>query len=529
MTGSSTTTLAALALLLGGSAAALGQGAGQFERWTEDRAARQAPKGAPKDACAGLRSFSNYVVSIDVATLVPARGEVPEFCLVQGLIAPEVRFELSLPSAWNGRLYMSGNGGYAGEPLAAPFRVQRREAALRRGFAAVATNTGHDAAREPLATFAASPQKLVDYAYRAVHVTATTAKELARAYYGAAPARSYFDGCSTGGRQGLVSAQRFPDDFDGIVVGAPVLDFTGTMLHYVAFNQALAAAPRLGAKVGLIARAGYEKCDAADGLADGLIDDPRRCRVDPAADLPRCADDAGDSTCLTGPEVTALARIRDGVVVNGQTVFPGFPVGGEASVPTSAGGLRSGWERWIVTGDGRPTQTVQYVESFFKHMATPGTEIDWRTVDPARDAEKLRPVSALLDATDPDLRRFRARGGKILMYYGWADPALTPLMGVGYYERVRAAMGPTTGEFFRLFMMPGVFHCAGGVGPDAVDTMTPLVAWVERGTPPNQLVATRRRGGAVERTRPLCPYPQVARHTGSGSTDDAASFACASP
>jgi hypothetical protein len=216
-------------------------------------------------------------------------------------------------------------------------------------------------------------------------------------------------------------------------------------------------------------------------------------------------------------------------VVDGQTVFPGFPVGGEASVPTSAGGSRSGWEPWVVTRDGRPTTSVLFVESFFKHMATPGTEIDWRTVDPARDAEKLRPVSALLDATDPDLSRFRARGGKILMYYGWADPALTPLMGVGYYERVRAAMGPTTGEFFRLFMMPGVFHCAGGVGPDAVDTMTPLVAWVERGTPPNQLVATRRRGGAVERTRPLCPYPQVARHKGSGSTDDAASFACASP
>jgi hypothetical protein len=293
MTSSSTTTLAALALLLGGSAAAaLGQGAGQFERWTEDRAPRQAPKGAPKDACAGLRAFTNYVVSIDVTTLVPARGEVPEFCLVQGLIAPEVRFELSLPTSWNGRLYMSGNGGYAGEPLAAPFRVQRREAALRRGFAAVATNTGHDAAREPLGTFAASPQKLVDYAYRAVHVTAMTAKELARAYYGAAPARSYFDGCSTGGRQGLISAQRFPNDFDGIVVGAPVLDFTGTMLHYAVYNQAVAAAPRLREKVGVLVRKAYEACDAADGLADGLIDDPRRCRFDPATALPRCAADA---------------------------------------------------------------------------------------------------------------------------------------------------------------------------------------------------------------------------------------------
>ena len=521
--------LASFALLLGAASSMRAQGLGQFERWADDRAPRRAPKGA----CADLRALTSYTLSIDAATLVPARGDAPEFCLVQGMIAPEVRFELSLPSGWNGRLYMFGNGGYAGEPLAAPSRVLRRDAALRRGFAVVSTNTGHDAAREPLGSFALSPQKLADYAYRAVHVTVTTAKDLARTYYGVAPARSYFDGCSTGGRQGLVSAQRFPDDFDGIVVGAPVLDITGTMLHYAAFNQALAAAPRLSEKVGLIAARSYEACDAADGLADSIIDDPRRCRFNPAADLPRCAangDGDAAASCLTAAEAAALARIHGGVVVNGATVVPGYPVGGEAAVPAGGGGARSGWDPWIYTRDGRPSLSLQFVESFFKYMVTPGTEIDWRTVDPARDAEKLRTVGAMLNATDPDLRRFRARGGKILMYYGWADPALNPLMGVGYYERVRETMGPATGDFFRLFMMPGVFHCAGGVGPDAADTMTPLVQWVERGAAPDRIVATRRRGDAVVRTRPLCPYPQVARPRGGGAgPDDAAGFACVTP
>lgn len=493
-----------------------------FESWQDAAKPR-----APVLACGHLRALTNYDVSIDAATVVPAQGEVPEFCLVQGQIVPEVRFEIALPTAWNGRLFMYGNGGFAGEPFTAGGRIGIRNQAIRRGFVTAATNTGHDAAREPLATFAANPQKLIDYAYRAVHVTAMTAKTIARAYFEAPVQRSYFVGCSTGGRQGLISAQRFPDDFDGIVVGAPVLDFTGTMVHFAAINQALSAAPISLDRVGMIADRVYGTCDGLDGVKDGLIEDPRRCPFDVGKDIPLCSGPADASACMTEAQVKALRLIYGGVTVDGATVMPGFPVGAEAAVP-SASGRRSGWHPWIIA-EGQQPVALQFAESFFKEMATPGAPIDWRTFDPQRDGGRLAPIAALLNATDPDLSRFRKRGGKILMYFGWSDPALNPMMGVGYYERMRQAMGAGTEDFFRLFMMPGVLHCSGGLGPSEFDAITPLVAWVEQGVAPERLIATRRQGGKPVRTRPLCPYPMTAVFKGAGSIDDAASFGCAAP
>lgn len=499
------------------SAAAASSAAAQPPPVLEDWKDAGKPR-APVQACRDLRSLTTYEYAIDAATIVPAKDPTPEFCLVQGLVAPEVRFEVSLPRAWNGRLYMFGNGGFAGEPFTAGGRVFRRNAALARGFAVVSTNTGHEAAREPGATFASSPQKLVDYAYRAVHISAVTAKEIARAYYGAAPARSYFDGCSTGGRQGLISAQRFPDDFDGIVVGAPVLDFSGTMLHYARVNQALRSAPALHEKMPLVVSKITAQCDAADGASDGLVSDPPACRFDPAADLPRCADGGASASCVTSDEIAAIRAVYSDVTVAGAVRFRGFPIGTEG-----------GWDPWIARRDGQPPISRQFSDTFFKHMVTPGREIDWTTVDPEKNDEQMRTISTLLDATDPDLGRFRARGGKILMYYGWADPALNPLMGLDYYERVRQTMGPATPEFFRLFMLPGVFHCSGGPGPDRADFLTALIKWVEQRAVPDRLILSKLQDGKVVRTRPACPHPQVARHDGRGPIDDAASFTCAAP
>ena len=500
-----------------------GQFGGMFQNWKDSTTPRP-----PKAACAHLRSLTNYDFSIDNATIVPAQGDVPEFCLVMGQVMPEVRFELALPKDWNGRLYMFGNGGFAGESLVVPARTNTRNAAVRRGFAVTQTNTGHDASREPLASFAASPQKLIDYAYRAVHVTAMTAKTLTRAYYDAPPTKSYFQGCSTGGRQGLISAQRFPDDFDGIVVGAPVLDFTGTMMHFAAIHRALGAAPIRSELVQILADRVYEKCDATDGLADGLIDDPRRCQFDVAKDVPACTSAGDSATCLTAEQTRALNAIYGDVMAKGTKVFPGFPVGAEAFVPTPAG-PRSGWSRWILSDGPQPTIAQLFTESFFKEMVAPGTPIDWRQFDPDKDLDKLTAIGTLLNATDPDLTRFRARGGKILMYYGWADPALNPLMGIKYYEEMRQKMGPTSEEFFRLFMMPGVLHCGGGIGPSIIDPMSPLVEWVERGVAPERLVATRVLDGKPVRTRPLCVYPMVAKYNGTGDKNDTASFTCAPP
>jgi Tannase and feruloyl esterase len=496
---------------------------GQFEN------RKESPKGrVPSTACIQLRSLTGYDFAVDTASIIPAHGDVPEFCLVQGLITPEVRFEVALPKDWNGRLYMFGNGGFAGESLSSGGRVNTRNNAIKRGFAVASTNTGHEAAREPLATFAGNPQKLVDYAYRAVHVTALTAKTLIRAYYDSAAAKSYFVGCSTGGRQGLISAQRFPDDFDGIVVGAPVLDFTGTMVHYVAFNRALASAGLSAEKVGMLGEKIYAKCDAADGLKDGLITDPRRCQFDPATDVPQCTTSTDGGACLTDAHVKALRTVYGGASSKGVAIFPGFPVGGEAVVQTPAG-QRSGWIPWII-GDGQqPTISAQFMESFFKEMVTPGTPIDWREFDPDRDIDKLTRIGTLLNAKDPDLTRFHARGGKILMYFGWADPALNPMMGVNYYEQMRQTMGSRADEFFRLVMLPGVLHCTGGLGPSQFDSITPLVDWVEHGTAPDRLVSTLRQEGKPVRSRPLCVYPMSAKYNGSGNVDDAANFSCAAP
>ena len=497
---------------------AIAQNGAQFKDWNSAVLAETANI-SPKTPCAALIALTGYEFSIVSAVSVPESAEAPVHCRVSGLIPPEIRFEVSLPSPWNGRLYMFGNGGYAGEALDAPARVASTRRALSRGFATAQNNTGHDASREPLGSFASDPQKFVDYAFRAVHVTAVTAKRILQAYYDGALRHSYFDGCSTGGRQGLISAQRFPDDFDGIVVGAPVLDFAGTMISYAVIQRALAAAPIPAPKLKTLSEVVYAKCDAVDGLKDGLIDDPRQCRFDPAADLPRCAADADGEACFTDGQLRAIDAIYRGVPRGNELVFPGWPLGGEA-----------GWTPWFVSAQApQPVQTA-FGETFFKNMAfgRPNASYDWKTFNVDTDLDKLQAARSALDATDPDLSRFKTRGGKIVSYYGWADPALNPLMGVRYYESVIKRMGPPV-DFYRLFMVPGMFHCGGGVGPSTFDAFTPLVQWVEKGVAPASIVASRVVDGKVVRTRPLCPYPQVAKRQEGGNVDEAAGFTCAAP
>ena len=487
----------------------------QFRDW-QDTALADNPRATPKQACAALVSQTGYDFSILSAAVLPAATDVPGYCRVVGLIQPEIRFEVNLPATWNGRLYMFGNGGYAGESIDAAARQNTAKRALARGFATAQTNTGHDAQAEPLGTFAASPQKLADYAFRAVHVTAMTAKALANAYYGAAPRRSYFDGCSTGGRQGLISAQRFPDDFDGIVNGAPVLNFSATMLGYVQAQRALAASPLTAEAIKTVGDAVAAKCDALDGVKDGVVDDPRRCALAPASDIPRCMGDTAAAGCLTSGQLKTVEAIYAPVMRGTAQVFPGWPPGAEA-----------GWMPWFAAPNGRPVQW-NFGETYFRNIAfgRPNPEYDWLTFNIETDLDRIRSAQALLDATDPDLSRFKGRGGKILGYFGWADPALNPLMGVSYYENVLKTMGPSTKDFYRLFMVPGMLHCGGGAGTSTFDAVTPLVEWVEKGTVPQTIAASRVVDGKAVRTRPLCPYPQTAVYKGSGSTDDAGNFSC---
>ena len=513
---------AALTLLAAPAAAQNGYSFLDAARSTVDY--RVAPA-APRLTCGHLRTLSGGEMTVIAAQSVAASEAAPAFCRVTGVIAPEIQFEVALPSTWNRRLYMRGNGGFAGESLEAPPRVTQRNAALRHGFVAVQTNTGHDAEAEPLATFAsASLQKRIDYAFRAVHVTVEAAKRLTQAYYDRPVAFSYWDGCSTGGRQGLMSAQRFPGDFDGIVTGAPVLNFTDTVISFLWNAKALAAAPLSADKVKLVADVVERKC----GGPDGLLDDPRRCDFDPARDLPACASGADRADCFTRDQVATLKAIYGGVVRGGTPYFPGTPVGAEkAGKPFLPGpSLVSGWDQWLITSSGK-TRQVLYSESFMRHMVLgkPDPAYGLSSFDFDKDPAKMDAIRALLDTRNPDLSEFRQRGGKLLMYWGWADTALTPYMGIDYHERVTAAMGPTTPDFFRLFMVPGMFHCRGGFGPERFDALTPLINWVEAGRAPDRIVASQTDGDMITRTRPLCAYPQVARYE-SGNRAEAASFAC---
>jgi len=354
-----------------------------------------------------------------------------------------------------------------------------------------------------------------------VHLTLAIAKALVTDYYGRGADHAYWDGCSTGGRQGLISAQRFPEDFDGIVAGAPVLNLTGTQIWGVWNGLALADSGVTAETIATVADAVYAKCDAIDGLQDGLIRDPRACHFDARNDVRQCAGGQPAAGCLTSIQTGALQKIYGGVRSNGRVFFPGLPVGSE----------RGGWVPWLINPDG-PSVQFSFGETFMKYLAFDVDDPDYRArdFDFDRDVEKMATARHILDATDPDLSAFNARGGKIISYFGWADPALNPQMGVDYYESVTAAIGrAATRGFYRLFMVPGMFHCRGGLGVDRIDAMTPLIDWVERDIPPARIDADRVEDGRSVRARPVCPYPEVAVYDGSGSIDAAASFHCAVP
>jgi feruloyl esterase len=437
---------------------------------------------------------------------------------------PEIHIEVNLPTAWNGRFYMFGNGGWAGEPFDAAGRIANHARALRAGFATASTDTGHSAAREPGASFAVSEQKLLDYGFRSLHVTVLAAKRLVHSYYEANPSKSYYDGCSQGGREGLTFAQRFPDDFDGILAGSPALYNTGNMIARAYWMQGLDGHPFPAAKLGLLANRVYDKCDAKDGLKDGLLDDPLSCGFHASQDLPRCVEGKDAADCFTASEIAAADRIYSDVFRQGKRFFPGWPVGAEVAGPNG----QSGWLGQVITGANGGNVWADYAQSFLRYMAMPDADplqlLPRFSID--KEIPRLAFLHDALDATDPDLSAFRRRGGKLIMYFGWADPQLNPRVAVEYYGQVTERMGASTPDFFRLFMVPGMFHCGGGVGTSTFDAATPLLHWVEAGDTPKAIPASRSAGGKVIRTRPLCPYPQVARYQGSGSIDDAANFSC---
>jgi hypothetical protein len=490
---------------------------------------------SPGESCEAMGGYqAKDLVAIHSAE-IPAKDAVPEHCRVTGTLAPEIAFEVSLPARWNGRFYMIGNGGLAGESLEDPFRTSQRDRALQLGFAFAQTNTGHDARKEPGGTFVLSnPQKAMDYAYWAVHVTATTAQALTAQYYARPITHSYWNSCSNGGRQGLIEAQRYPRDFDGLVVNAPWVDQTGYTLGSLWNQRAVSDAHLTPAKLELLAKHVMAKCDASDGLQDGLIDDPRKCSFDARRDVPLCAAGTDTDACLTSAQADAVMKVYSGPQSHGKTLFPGYMPGSEAVVRAAVGNAppASAWMNFIVAAQpDRVPADFNLAENTMRYLVftPPQPKYDYHTFDFDRDTHLLDSWGKQVNATDPDLTKFRTRGGKLLMTYGWADQVLEPLMGVSYYEHAVARNGPGTRDFFRLFMVPGMNHCSGGIGTDQFDSMTAMIDWVERGKAPDVLRAARVLDKKVVRTRPLCPYPQVARYQGQGSIDAAENFRCVAP
>jgi feruloyl esterase len=483
---------------------------------------------AQDSRCSAVATFRLPDTTIASAQFVPAAGTAPApvhvaHCKVTGTIGTEIGFAVWLPEAWNGRFLMSGGGGFVGA-LPAPGN------GVDQGFAVATTDTGHQSSGTDARWALDNLERQLNFGYLATHRTAETAKAIIRQFYGTDPHHSYFNGCSTGGRQALMEAQRFPNDFDGIVSGAPVYNWTQALAAAIKNVQATFPDPTAiqtplvtVENLKLVEQATLDACDAQDGVRDMIIDDPRACTFD-LRTVKRC-EGAAAANCLTDAQREAIARVYSPLRDAHGLVYEGQPVGGEAEV--------GGWDVWVtganqrtVASSGVPNLSWGFGTQFFKYFVFADPNWSYRGYDVAANWYRdTRRVASFLDADNPDLGAFRARKGKLLLWHGWADPALNPLATVRYYDRV-IARDPGAAEDVRLFMMPGVLHCAGGQGADQVDRLAAIVDWVEKGEAPTRLVASKRIGTDAVRTRPLCAYPARAVYNGSGSTDDAANFTC---
>jgi hypothetical protein len=486
--------------------------------------------------CAALANLALPNTNLLSASLVPAAGDLPEYCRVLGYVRPAINFEVRLPTRdWNGKFYMAGCGGFCGSVEAdRPRFTNAMNHGLRRNYAVSTTDAGHWGGSVVDGRWAWNNRLAeIDWGYRAVNETARVSKATIKAFYGRNQSRAYFAGCSTGGRMANMEASRFPEDFDGIISGAPALDYPGLVATLFAWvvqaNTGPDGKPVLSpTKVGRISEAVYEACDGKDGLKDGLIDDPRACRFEPSTLI--CKNGAGED-CLSAAEAQVLTKWYAGPTNSkGEQLFPGgIPPGSEPF-----------WGVWL-TGNPvtkAPAVVPLFGRDFKRYMAfadDPGERYNAADFDFDVDPARLAEMSAIYNSDNPDLSRFRDRGGKLLMYHGWADAVVTPYKTIEYVEAVEKTLGgrERTRDFLRLFMVPGFDHCGIQAGPGPIDTgtdmLTALENWVEKGEAPDRILMTRSDDkGQAQWSRPLCPYPQLAKLRG-GDQNDAANFECVEP
>lgn len=489
--------------------------------------------------CASLTRLALKDTTINSATIVPAAGMIPEYCKVLGSIRnlPQstIQFEVSLPtSKWNGKYFVAGGGGYNGV-------IPRLTQALTEGYAAAGSDTGHEAKNTNWAWNNLDAQN--NYAYLATHVVTLIGKQILRAFYDQHERRAYFVGCSNGGKMALAEVQRYPDDFDAAIAGDPVIDRSKLMMQYVWNAQALAPAPIPPSKIPVIEKATMNACRVSGGAINGLLMTPGRCKFDPKSIV--CPSGDGPN-CLTSGQAQALQKILSGPVNSaGAELYPGFVPGHEEDY------------RAFLTGDGtdaaKPASTWNLADIFMRQFVF-GLNFDLvKQFHFDASLAALVPVALAQDNANPDLSEFKAHGGKLILYHGWADHSITPLRTIEYYEDVIETMGKKDGEqegepnayqvmdFARLFMVPGMHHCGNGPGPNVFgganqgfspqldaqhDIVMALDHWVEDGVAPEKIIASHLTNGTVDRTLPLCPYPQAPIFNGSGDANLAENYHC---
>ena len=492
--------------------------------------------------CSALAKLALKDTTITSAAVVPAANPVPEYCKILGSIhnLPQstIEFEVALPtSKWNGKYFFAGGGGFNGT-------LPRLDQALAEGYAAAGSDTGHKGDSLDGQWALNNLQAQVNYAYLATHVTTLLGKEIVQAFYGQRERRSYFVGCSNGGKMALMEVQRYPDDFDAAIAGDPVIDRTRLMMSYTYNAQALARGPIPPSKIPVIEKATLAACHNDGNVYADLITTPGRCKFDPKAI--QCASGDGPS-CLTSQQAQALDKIFHGPVNSaGVQLYPGFTVGHEDDYQS------------FITGSGTssasPSSTFKFQDAFMRYFIFRPTYDPVEQFNFDKDLAKLDAFAQDEDAVNPDLSAFKAHGGKLILYHGWADHSITPVRTVQYYASVIDMMSdprPQPGEenaaavtdFARLFMVPGMHHCGGGPGTASFgaanqgfptqsdadhDIVMALDRWVESGVAPDKIVAAHLTNKVADRTLPLCPYPQAAVYTGSGDVKSADNYRCES-
>ncbi len=463
---------------------------------------------------------------------------LPAFCRVVAEAKPtadsDIKIEVWMPvSGWNGKLQGIGNGGFAGL-----IDDHQLGTAISKGYAATATDAGHTGTPVDARWALGHPEKVVDFGHRGIHEMTRVAKEAVHAFYGKTPQRSYFAGCSDGGREALMEAQRYPADYDGILAGAPANYWTALLSTAAWDTQALTLDPASfipPPKIPMIAGAVLAACDELDGLRDGILNDPRQCHFDPATVECKAGEDT--DKCLTPPQATALKKIYAGPHdAHGREVFPGFLPGAEEG--------QGGWATWITGPTPLKSLMAFFGIGYFANMVYEKADWDYKTFtleDGLRSADEK--TASALNATDSNLKTFKNRGGKLILYHGWDDPAISAINTVNYYQSVIAKMGQRdVDSFVRVYMVPGMQHCADGPGADYFGQVGRLIfddpqnsvdaaleQWVEKGSAPSTIIASKFAADEKTHptmTRPLCAYPQSAKYKGSGDTNDAASFVC---